>query len=274
MEPGADVPGRVTRLPGGVALNIAVTLARFGLHPAILSAVGHDGEGEDLLAAAKTRGVECRYVLRLDGLPTDRYMAIESAAGMMAAVADARTLEAAGAGILAALVDGRLGSADAPWTGLLALDGNLTETVLDEIANSSLFAAADVRIASAGSGKAQRLRRVMRMANATLYLNLEEASVLLGKPLAGSEAAVKALLALGAHRVLVTDGAHSVTEGRMGEKTISALPPRVAVTRLTGAGDTFMGAHILAEYQGLGRKAALERALQATADYISGEIGS
>ena len=42
MGVGSDVPGRITRLPGGVALNIAMTLARFGLRPAALTAVGRD----------------------------------------------------------------------------------------------------------------------------------------------------------------------------------------------------------------------------------------
>jgi sugar/nucleoside kinase (ribokinase family) len=30
MRLGSDVPGRITRLPGGVAMNIAMTLRRFG----------------------------------------------------------------------------------------------------------------------------------------------------------------------------------------------------------------------------------------------------
>jgi sugar/nucleoside kinase (ribokinase family) len=40
MRLGSDVPGRITRLPGGVAMNIAMTLARFGMRPALLSAIG------------------------------------------------------------------------------------------------------------------------------------------------------------------------------------------------------------------------------------------
>ncbi|MDB2369265.1 kinase, partial [Octadecabacter sp.] len=31
MRAGSDVPGRITRRPGGVAMNIAMTLAQFGL---------------------------------------------------------------------------------------------------------------------------------------------------------------------------------------------------------------------------------------------------
>ena len=46
MDLGADVPGRITRIPGGVALNVAMGLRRFGLHPAILGAVGRDADVE------------------------------------------------------------------------------------------------------------------------------------------------------------------------------------------------------------------------------------
>ena len=40
MQAGSDVPGRITRLPGGVAMNIAMTLKRFDLQTALLSVVG------------------------------------------------------------------------------------------------------------------------------------------------------------------------------------------------------------------------------------------
>jgi pseudouridine kinase len=46
------------------------------------------------------------------------------------------------------------------------------------------------------------------------------------------------------------------------------------VTRVTGAGDTFMAAHIAAELEGSDRAAALERALKAAARYVSGETPS
>jgi len=55
MRAGSDVPGRITRLPGGVAMNIAMTLANFGLTPALLSAVGRDIEGDELVGEATRR---------------------------------------------------------------------------------------------------------------------------------------------------------------------------------------------------------------------------
>ena len=57
MRQGSDVPGRITRLPGGVAMNIAMTLARLGLRPAVLTSIGRDAAGEELVAACARLGV-------------------------------------------------------------------------------------------------------------------------------------------------------------------------------------------------------------------------
>ena len=82
------------------------------------------------------------------------------------------------------------------------------------------------------------------------------------------------MLARGAHRVLVTHGGAPCAEGMAGQGVITDSPPTVLVTRITGAGDTFMAAHIVAERRGDGREAALAAALRAAATYVSGEIGS
>lgn len=274
MRLGSDVPGRISRLPGGVAMNIAMTLRRFGLTPALLSAVGRDAEGDELIAACARMGMDTAHLYRSDDLPTDRYMAIEGANGLIAAVADAHSLEAAGDKILRALGDGRLGSDDAPWPGMIALDGNLTEALLSVIAASPLFAAADLRVAPASPGKAERLLPLLSHPRATLYVNLEEAGILCKTRFAGADEAAEGLIARGAPRVLVTDGGRICAEGRQGAGVISDAPPPVLVTRVTGAGDTFMAAHIVAERRGLAREAALAAALRAAADYVSGEIGT
>jgi sugar/nucleoside kinase (ribokinase family) len=273
MRIGADVPGRITRLPGGVALNIAMTLRRFGLRPALLSAVGLDDEGEALVAACDRLGLVTEHLYRAPDLPTDRYMAIEGQGGLIAAVADAHSLEAAGARILRPLADGTLGSADAPWHGPIALDGNLTEALLSDIAVSPLFARADLRVAPASPGKAERLLPLLTHPGATLYVNREEAGLLAKEPFASSRAAAEGLLSRGARRVLVTDGGGPCAEGRAGAGVIAASPPSVMVARVTGAGDTFMAAHLVAERRGADREAALAAAVRAAADYVSGEIG-
>ncbi|SEN75493.1 Sugar or nucleoside kinase, ribokinase family [Pseudorhodobacter antarcticus] len=274
MRLGADVPGRITRLPGGVALNIAMTLRRFGLVPALLSAVGVDAEGEELVARCDQMGLITQHIYRSDDLPTDVYMAIEGANGLIAAIADAHSLEAAGDKVLRALSDGRLGSIDAPYSGIIALDGNLTESLLSQIAISPLFAAADLRVAPASPGKAERLLPLLTHPRATLYVNLEEAVILTKEPYPDAASAAAGLIARGAARVLVTDGGNSCAEGMACAGVITATPPQVLVTRVTGAGDTFMAAHIVATRKAVSRQEALNRAITAAADYVSGDIGT
>lgn len=270
MRQGSDVPGRISRLPGGVAMNIAMTLARFGLRPALLSAIGRDPEGDELMAACARLGMETRYIYRSEDLPTDRYMAVEGANGLIAAIADAHSLEASGAKILRALENGALGTEAAPYKGMIALDGNLTLTLLEEIARSTLFSKADLRVAPASPGKAERLAPFLKHGRALLYVNLEEAGLLCQKEFPNSAEAAKGLLGRGANRCLVTNGGNLASEGSS-DGVISAQPRDVLVTRVTGAGDTFMAAHIAAEAEGGDRETALSRALEAAAIYVSGE---
>jgi sugar/nucleoside kinase (ribokinase family) len=274
MRLGSDVPGRITRLPGGVAMNIAMTLRRFGMSPALLTAIGRDAEGDELIAACDRLGLVTGQVYRSDDLPTDRYMAVEGANGLIAAIADAHSLEAAGDKVLRPLADGCLGSQDAPWSGPIALDGNLTESLLADIAASPLFARADLRVAPASPGKAGRLLPLLSHPSATLYVNLEEANILACADHASAPAAAEALLARGAGHVLVTHGGSPAAEGRKDQGVIEGVPPRVLVTRVTGAGDTFMAAHLVAERRGATRQDALDEALRAAATYVSGDIGS
>ncbi len=271
MVAGNDVPGRITRLPGGVALNIAMTLARFGLRPALLSAVGRDAEGEELTRACADLGLDVGHLYRSEDLPTDRYMAIEGAGQLVAAIADAHSLEAAGAKILRPLTEGPLGRADAPYSGMIALDGNLTERLLREIAAAPAFAAADLRVAPASPGKALRLTPFVQAARGTLYVNLEEAGLLCGAAQPEAETAARALVALGAARAVVTDGGRLCCDATA-QTVICDLPPQVPISRVTGAGDTFMAAHIAAERGGAPPAAALARALKAAAAYVSGDM--
>ncbi len=270
MRAGSDVPGRITRLPGGVAMNIAMTLRRFGMTPAILTAIGKDEEGKELLSACRRLGIVTEHVYLSEDLPTDRYMAVEGRNGLIAAIADAHSLEAADDKILRPLEEGTFGSVAAPYSGLIALDGNLTEALLTDISKSVLFSRADLRLAPASPGKAERLLPLLAHPGATIYVNLEEAGLLAHDRFSSAKDAALALRARGAHRILVTNGGDEAAQADS-DGIISAMPPEVLVTRVTGAGDTFMAAHIAAQKAGTTPLAALESALQAAADYVSGD---
>ena len=156
------------------------------------------------------------------------------------------------------------------YTGIVALDGNLTPDLLHEIATSPLFAQADLRVAPASPGKAERLSPFLTNGRGTLYVNLEEAGLLCQSTFKTALAGAHALVQRGAARVLVTDGGSIAAEATGGD-IISARPPQVSVARVTGAGDTFMAAHIAAELRGASRDDALQSALQAAATYVSGQ---
>ena len=267
MRQGSDMPGRITRLPGGVALNIGMALARFGLRPALLSAVGRDAEGEELIRACAARGLITDMIYRSDDLPTDKYMAVEGSNGLIAAIADAHSLEAVGDKILRPFTDGSLPS---PFTGAVALDGNLTLDLLGQMAQSPLLAQADLRVAPASPGKALRLSPFIQARRGTLYVNLEEAGLLCQAGFATTAEAAQGLLDRGAVRAAVTHGGAPATVGGP-EGLITQTPPEVHVARVTGAGDTFMAAHISAELRGRDAGAALAEALEAAALYVSGE---
>ncbi len=270
MRQGSDVPGRITRIPGGVALNIAMTLRRFELTPSLLTLVGRDDEGEELINACNRMGLITEHIYRSDDLPTDCYMAVEGANGLIAAIADAHSLEAAGSKILRPLENGTLGSANAPFDGVIALDGNLTVELLRDIAQSPLFSQSDLRVAPASPGKAERLMPLLGHPQATLYVNLEEANLLLNATHDDAATAAKNLAAKGSGRVLVTNGGDAAAIAT-GDQLIEQTPPQVMVTRVTGAGDTFMAAHIAAELSGASDNDALAQALRTAAAYVSGD---
>ena len=237
--------------------------------PGLLGAIGKDPDGDQLMAEAARMGMNTDYVLRTD-YPTDVYMAIEGSNGLIAAIADAHGLEKAGDRILAPLDDGSLATSDHPWTGCVALDGNLTEALLRQIATTPVLAKADLRVAPASPGKALRLKPLFRHPLATFYVNLIEANLILDAHHENTARAAEALLTLGATRVVVTDGANPASVADASD-IITRAPAPVVVKRVTGAGDTFMAAHIAAERRGAGPSQALDAALDAAAEYITSE---
>jgi len=269
MRPGEDIPGRIERIPGGVALNIALAAARQGLRVGMLTAIGQDPEGEALALACAAQGVAMDLAHRHPELPTDCYMAIEAGGEVLGAIADARLLEAAGTAILAPLHDGRLGTAGSPWSGRLVIDGNPTEETLAAIAADPALARSELRLVPASPGKALRMRVFLGHPSAVFHVNLVEAGLICGRPFAASPEAALALRAAGAARAVVTHGGQAAADaGEHG--LVTRMPPPVAVARVTGAGDAFVAGHIAAEAAGADADAAIAAALNAAALHVAG----
>lgn len=261
---GDDLPGAIHQSPGGVALNVARALARLGHRPALLSAIGQDAQGDALVAQIRADGVDTSLLHRPNGLTTDRYLAIESPQGLVAAIADSSTLEHASAELLAPLRDGGL----AGWQGKVVLDSGLAPSALAALAAAAVLDAADLRLTCAAPAKAARLAPFLNRRDAMFYLNLAEAGALLARDFPDSASATQALVQAGAARAIVTDGARSVSDADNAQ-TITHTPTAVAVQRVTGAGDIFMASHIAAEARGCARGDALATALRAAAHHIT-----
>ena len=138
----------------------------------------------------------------------------------------------------------------------------------------AMAAAADLRVAPASPGKAERLLPFLTHARATLYLNLEEAGILAQTRFPNSGQAARALVDRGAARVLVTDGARDASDARLDAPTLTVAAHPVQARRVTGAGDTFMAAHLFAETRGATRPEALTRAQAAAAAYVAQDEGT
>ena len=107
-----------------------------------------------------------------------------------------------------------------------------------------------------------------------LYVNRQEASLLTGRDHSDSRAAAEALVAAGAPRALVTDGARDASDARLDAPTLTVAAHPVQARRVTGAGDTFMAAHLFAETRGATRPEALTRAQAAAAAYVAQDEGT
>lgn len=271
LDLGDDVPGAIEQRPGGVALNVALALAARGLAPVMLSALGQDGAGKALTELVQGRGVDCSLLHRSGDHGTDIYMAIEAGAQMLASVADARALEAAGEAILAPLRDGRLGDPARPWSGVIILDSNPDAAIIARFASDPCLRAAQLVLVPASPAKAARLAPLLRRPETSFYLNRREAEVLAERPLADAVEAAEAIAALGAARVIVTDGPKPMAEALAGGATLTLTPPALDVTRVTGAGDFLLSAHLEARLKGLDRETALASALAAVSAYVSGK---
>ncbi|WP_310526834.1 PfkB family carbohydrate kinase [Nocardioides sp.] len=118
-------PGHGSMAPGGVARNIAENLARLGDRVHLVSVVGRDPLGENLLSHTAAAGVRIEHVARTDR-PTGTYTAVLDVDGeLIVAIADMAATAELGPDQVQAARD-VIASA-----GVLVLDGNLRRDALE-----------------------------------------------------------------------------------------------------------------------------------------------
>lgn len=76
LQPGTSNPGKIRRSFGGVGRNVAENLARLGHPVRLLTVVGADSPGDQLIHQLEEAGVDASQIIRLDDKPTSTYLAI------------------------------------------------------------------------------------------------------------------------------------------------------------------------------------------------------
>jgi pseudouridine kinase len=94
LEPGTSNPAEIRSSRGGTARNVAENLARLGAEVVLVSAVGDDATGRQLLIQTAEAGVNLDYVEMLPGRATGSYIALLEADGLLSvALDDVRVME-------------------------------------------------------------------------------------------------------------------------------------------------------------------------------------
>ena len=238
--PATSNPGTATITPGGVGRNIAENLARLGTRTHLVSVIGGDALGDQVLAATSAAGVHVEHVHR-STRPTGTYTAVLDADGeLVVAVADMNASEEIGVPALTAARD-LIANAE-----LLILDGNLPEATVAHALD--LAAAADVRaVLEPVSVPKAAARAHLVSAERPLFAitpNRDELAVLAGLPTGTDDEvreAAAALHARGVRYVWTHLGERgSLLSGPDGTAPISAAP--ADVVDVTGAGDAALAA--------------------------------
>ncbi len=94
LRPATSNPARIRRSYGGVARNVAENLARLGQEVRLLTVVGEDEAGREMLAHTANAGVDVSAVIHTPDYPTGFYMGVvDSGGALQFAVDDMRLLE-------------------------------------------------------------------------------------------------------------------------------------------------------------------------------------
>lgn len=260
IRPETSTPARLSAKPGGVATNLARSLARLDVPVHLVGTLGDDSAAKMLTDQLSEDGIRLATVVRA-GFATGQYLALHDPSGALAAACvDDRVLSEAPDDLLDDIVD-RLAAA-LPAETIWFVDANLREAMLvrlaGRLAGKRLFANA------VSDAKAPRLAPLLPALDG-LMLNRGEAAALTGLSRDSTpDALAAALSATGLRRFVLTCGAHDVLL-REGETLHRFAPPPTRIVDVTGAGDALTAGTLAALARGRQLAEALPFGLAAAA---------
>ena len=260
IRPETSTPARFTAKPGGVATNLARSLARLDVPVHLVGAVGEDGAARELSRQLTAEGLHLAVIPRA-GYATGQYLALHNPSGELAAACvDDRVLSEAPADLFDEIVDGLVN--ELPAETLWFVDANLPEDLLTRLAGR--IKPAQLYANAVSDAKAVRLRPLLSELNC-LMLNRGEAAALTGLTRdTPADALAEALRNSGLRRFVLTSGRDDVLVQDKDHLT-SLRPKTAAVVDVTGAGDALMAGTLAAIARGKDLTSAVPFGLAAAA---------
>ncbi len=226
-------PGTITTSPGGVGRNIAENLAHLGVATKLLSAVGNDSYGEQILNQTQSAGVDIHHVKRLSTASTSIYMSIlDDHNDMKVAISHMDITKEINISYI------KSNSNLITNAEHIIIDTNLDQEVIDFLLlnfQESRFIVDTVSISKSTKIKSH-LQNIF-----CLKPNLLEASAIINKPLNTMEEIKNALITLhskGVNHPMITLGKKGIAY--LNNQKVEILKPIVTqIINANGAGDAF-----------------------------------
>lgn len=256
LVPGTSNPGHTRISPGGVGRNIAACLGLLGAPVRLVSAVGDDAFGDEVLRVTAECGADVGGVRRAPGA-TGTYTAVLDDRGeLLAAVSDMEIIDQ--------LELDAIHLADA---ALVVVDGNLAHAQAARVVRSAAAAGVPLAFEPVSVAKAGRLADLVH----DLFLvtpNADELAALSGRPVTEWRASVGDLHARGVEHVWLRHGAEGSWMCSRGHHPVHLPAVTASVVDVTGAGDAMLAAWIAAWLRGADAVAAAREGHRAAAATI------
>lgn len=227
-------PGYLNTSLGGVGRNIADNLARLDINTQLLSAVGDDAQGNELIDTSMKSGIDMRHVIKSNEYSTSTYLSVVDDDGnMVLALSDMESINAINIEYLEKYHK-EIVNAKA-----IVIDTNLTEESIQYIFEK--YQNMPIYVDTVSTTKAMKILPYLGCIH-TLKPNKIEAEKLLGIKINTDEdmiQAAHAFLEKGMKQIIISNGSDSIFYGDLeGVKKIKPKP--VKMTNANGAGDAFM----------------------------------
>jgi ribokinase len=218
--------------PGGKGANQAIAAARMGANVSMFGAIGDDEPGQMCLNALAQSGVNTDSVIKVSSPTSTALVMVEHSGENQIVVAD-------GANQHASFDAPQISSADA-----VIVQFEIPESVILEVGKAANG------IFCVNAAPVRELSEELASLIDVLIVNEHEFSQL-GEPKSGL--------------VIVTAGAKEVVAYQNGETVAKSQPPIVEALDTVGAGDTFVGAFVVAYASGKSISESLDLACAASA---------